>query len=103
LVSGTASIAASGRTAYAGDFARQMKLTLRIVAALLRSRGMDWEDVTRGIAYFADPHDVPIFRAHCRDRGIAGVPLAVAHAAICRAGLLFELELDAARTSPRSR
>jgi hypothetical protein len=37
-----------------------------------------------------------VFEACCEKRGIAPLPLAPAHATVCRGDLLFEMELDAA-------
>lgn len=94
-ISGTASIDQGGQTACVGDWAGQIARTLDVVHALLQSRGMDWADVSRGIAYFTDLANLPAFEAACRARGLTGLPLAMAQAAICRADLLFELEVDA--------
>ena len=96
-ISGTASIGQDGQTVFLGDCEGQIGRTLDVVEALLRSRGMDWSDVTRGIAYFADLADRPLFEAVWRQRGLPDLPLAMAQAAICRADLLFELEVDAVR------
>jgi len=94
-ISGTASIGQDGQTVHLGDPSRQIGRTLDVVQALLQSRGMDWDGVTRGIAYFTDLADLPLFHAACRERGLSEASLAVAQAAICRANLLFELEVDA--------
>jgi enamine deaminase RidA (YjgF/YER057c/UK114 family) len=99
LVSGTASIDAEGHTARVGDPAGQVALTMEVVAALLRSRGMDWADVSRGIAYFANPADSGLLGTYRRVHDIPGFPLAVAHATVCRQDLLFEIEVDAVRMS----
>lgn len=87
-ISGTASIAPDGRTVHPGDLAKQIDLTLEVVHAILQSRKMDWSDVTRAIAYFRNDHDrtalplkIPVITAAPVD--------------VCRADLLFELELDA--------
>jgi enamine deaminase RidA (YjgF/YER057c/UK114 family) len=95
LISGTASIDLAGRTEYVGEPARQIERTLEVVAALLKSRGMTWADVVRGIAYFADMADHKAFLAIARQVGLPVLPLAVAHADVCRHDLLFELEVDA--------
>lgn len=97
LVSGTASIAPDGRTVHIGDHARQIELTLDVVDAILRSRGMDWNDISRGIAYFTDMADRALYAQICQARGIPAFPLAMAHADICRDNLLFEIEVDAVR------
>jgi enamine deaminase RidA (YjgF/YER057c/UK114 family) len=95
LVSGTASINPDGSSAYKDDPARQIDLTMRVVQAILESRGMEWADVTRGIAYFKDMAYLPIYRQYCSENNITVFPLAVSHADICRDDLLFEIEVDA--------
>ena len=52
-------------------------------------------NTTRAVGYFHDIQALPLFDACCRERGIAPLPLTPAHATICRADLLFEMELDA--------
>lgn len=99
-VSGTASIDAAGKTAHVGDPAAQINLTMRVVQAILESRGMDWPDVTQGIAYFKDMDYVNLYRAHCRSAGLADLPVSCLHADVCRDDLLFEIEVDAASTTP---
>ncbi len=99
IISGTASIAPDGKTLHTGDHARQIALTMEVVDALLRSRGMDWGDVSRGIAYFTDMADRAIYAHYCGEHGIPPFPLAIAHADICRDDLLFEIEVDAVKLS----
>lgn len=95
LISGTASIDNEGATQFEGNASRQIERTLQVVTALLRSRGMAWGDVIRGIAYFVDMADRPVFDAICRSSGIPAFSLAKVHADICRHDLLFEIEVDA--------
>ena len=99
LISGTASIAPGGETAHVGDVHKQVALTMEVVAAILRSRGMDWSNVTRGIAYFRHFDEAPALERYCQTHGISGLPLVVSAADICRDDLLFELEVDAAVVS----
>ena len=94
-ISGTASIASDGKSMFAGDVIQQIHRTLDVVEAILNSRDMTWENTTRAVGYFHDIHALPVFDACCRERGIAPLPLTPAHATICRADLLFEMELDA--------
>lgn len=100
LISGTASIAPDGRSLHAGDVVRQIHLTLDVVEAILKSRGMSWMNTTRAVGYFRNMGDLPAFGACCRERGIAPLPLAPAHATVCRDDLLFEMELDAMAFNP---
>ncbi|TAN37447.1 MAG: endoribonuclease L-PSP [Verrucomicrobia bacterium] len=95
IISGTASIAPEGQSMYAGDVGKQIQLTLDVVEAILKSRGMNWQNTARAVGYFRDIHDLAIFDACCRARGIPPLPLAPAHATVCRGDLLFEMELDA--------
>lgn len=99
-ISGTASIAPDGASVHQDDTVKQIHLTLDVVEAILKSRGMDWKDATRAVGYFHDIRQLPVFDACCRERGIPPLPLAPAHATVCRADLLFEMELDAAVSTP---
>jgi len=95
IVSGTASIAPEGQSLFINDVTRQIHLTLDVVEAIFKSRGMDWKNTVRAVGYFRDIEDLPIFERCCRDRGIAPLPLVPVHATVCRDDLLFEIELDA--------
>jgi len=96
LISGTASIAPGGKSMHRGDTAAQIDLTMKVVGAILESRGMAWQNTTRAIGYFQDMRDAPLLVDYCRVNGIADFPVVNAHATVCRSDLLFELELDAA-------
>lgn len=96
-ISGTASIHPDGRTAHVGDAEAQVALTMDVVEAILRSRGMEWADTVRGIGYFKHMADAPLIDAWCAARGLTGWPVIAAKNDICRDDLLFELELDAIR------
>ncbi|MCU0857465.1 MAG: Rid family hydrolase [Pontiellaceae bacterium] len=97
LVSGTASIDPQGKTVHQNDVEKQIRLTMDVVKALLVSRGMDWTDLFRGIAYFKDMADLPVYRCIAQELGIPRFPLAVSHADVCRDDLFFEIEVDAVR------
>lgn len=94
-ISGTASISPDGRTDHVGQMDSQVDETLQVVRAILVSRGMDWGDVCRGIAYFRQAEDVESFTRHCAAYGVPLPPILCAENYICRDDLLFELELDA--------
>jgi len=98
-ISGTASITPDGATAHRGDAARQVQLTMNVVHAILRSRDMDWNHVTRMIAYFRDIADLSHFNTWCRRQELGPLPAAFAQAVVCRDDLLFEVELDAASSA----
>ncbi len=96
-VSGTASIAPGGQTVHVGDVKRQVRLTMDVVAAILNSRQMGWEDVTRVIGYFKHTEDAPEFSHYCREQRLPDMPVIIAKNDICRDDLLFEIEVDAVR------
>lgn len=95
-ISGTASIAPGGETVHLDDTKKQVELTMEVVIAILKSRGMDWKNVTKAIAYFKDPKDAPLFAEYCKEFGLPNMPVVLAHCDICRHDLLFEIELEAA-------
>ena len=94
-ISGTASIDPDGVTAHVGDAENQIALTMEVVAAILELRDMGWSDTSRAIGYFKDIENAPLLGEYCREKGLAHMPIAVAHGDICRDDLLFEIELDA--------
>jgi enamine deaminase RidA (YjgF/YER057c/UK114 family) len=96
-VSGTASIHPDGRTAWEGDARRQVDVTMEVVAAILRSRGLAWTDVTRATAYYRDVADVRHLRAWQIVRGLERLPVVHTASVVCRDDLLFEIEVDAVR------
>ena len=97
-VSGTASIDPTGKTAHVGDPAAQVKLTMEIVYAILKSRGMGWDNVKRALAYFKHAKDAPIFQKYCTQNNLGHFPAVIVENDICRDELLFEIEVDAIRT-----
>ena len=101
LISGTASIYPDGRTAHVGNAKKQVDLSMEVIAAILQSRGMTFQDVTRACAYFQHPLFKPYFDAWCSDRHLRHLPTVPMHCDICRDDLLFELELDACTNRPR--
>ncbi|MBL7114414.1 MAG: endoribonuclease L-PSP [Kiritimatiellae bacterium] len=94
-ISGTASIEPGGETVHLDDTMKQVALTMEVVQAILESRGMDWSDTTRAIAYFKDDAEAPLLQAYCQENDLPHFPVAIAHSDVCRHDLLFELELDA--------
>ena len=99
LISGTASIDPDGKTVHLADPEKQIRLTMEVVHTLLESRGLDWGDLFRGIAYFKDMAFQPIYEQVASELGIPRFPLAISHADVCRHDLLFELEVDAVRVN----
>lgn len=95
LISGTASIDASGKSVHQGDPARQIDCTMQVIEAILKSRGMDWQHLSRGIAYFKSREDVILWEDWAAANRLPRFSLAISHADVCRDDLLFEIELDA--------
>lgn len=96
LVSGTASITPDGRTEHPTDVRAQVSLTMDVVSAILGSRGMDWEHVTRAVVYLKDMSDLPAYIGYCGEHPSPHIPAVIIEADVCRDDLLFEIELDAA-------
>ncbi|MCX8089975.1 MAG: hypothetical protein N3I86_03430 [Verrucomicrobiae bacterium] len=96
-ISGTASIAPDGRTLYSGLARPQIEHTLRVVEAILESRGYGWGEVTRAVAYFKRASDAALFRAWQERRELRRLPVVETVCGICRGDLEFEIELDARR------
>jgi len=96
-ISGTASIDPSGITVHIGDPEAQVTLTMKVVHAILESRGMSWGNVTRGLAYFKHAEDAPLFEKYRINNNIPLFPVVIAENCICRNDLLFEIEVDAIR------
>ncbi len=96
-ISGTASIEPKGATVHLDDPVKQIELTMEVVEAILKSRDMDWCDVTRGIGYFKSDTYVEIYKNYCETNNLPEFPLAISHADVCRDNLLFEIEVDATK------
>ena len=98
-ISGTASIAPEGETLHLDDSEKQIELSMKVAREILISRGMDWGDVSRAIAYFKKREDIDLFKKYCLNHGIERFPHSVSHADVCRDDLLFEIELDAIKVT----
>ena len=103
FISGTASIAPEGHTIHVGNVEAQTTKTMEVVAAILESRGMQWTDVVRGIAYVRSAADIPVYARYCRAHALPLMPVVTMNSTICRDDLLFELELDAVTEKARVR
>jgi enamine deaminase RidA (YjgF/YER057c/UK114 family) len=99
FISGTASISPDGKTQHVGNTDLQVARTCEVVYAILESRGMDWEDVTRATAYVRHPEDFGALARHCAAAGIPALPVVIANNTICRDDLLFEIEVDAVKVA----
>jgi len=98
-ISGTASIEPGGKTVHLGNTEKQIELTMEVVHEILKSRGMDWENTSRAIAYFKDIDEAPLLEKYCLENGLPELPVAISHADVCRHDLLFEIELDAIKVN----
>lgn len=97
-VSGTASIAADGRSEYDGDRAAQVRLTLEVIGSIIEGRGYRLGDVVRGTCYVKRAEDGAAVAALCAGwPGLEAVPMVYVVCDVCRDELLCEIELDAVR------
>jgi len=97
FVSGTASIAPDGRTVHCGNTKEQVRLTMDVVQAILRLRGMNWDAVRHSLVYVRNIEDVDVFADYCESHGVT-IPYVQTHQTVCRDDLLFEIEVDAFAT-----
>lgn len=95
LISGTASINVDGESIHNSDVRSQINQTMKVIKSILTTRQMDWDNITRAIAYFKNPKDIIHLNAFFSDNNIPDFPLLVVTAGICREELLFEMEADA--------
>jgi len=101
-VSGTASIDGDGNTIHLDDVKKQIAQTMEVVEAILKSRDMDWSDVSRAIAYFPDLSNAYLLDDYCKKMSIPNMPISIAHGDICRDDLLYEIEVDAVKLGTRN-
>jgi enamine deaminase RidA (YjgF/YER057c/UK114 family) len=97
FISGTASVAPTGQTLWRGDVRKQVEQTMRVVEAILHSRGFDFLDLKRATAYFKHRTHTGAFTEWCIAHGLFSLPVVVTNCDLCRDDLLFELEADAWR------
>jgi enamine deaminase RidA (YjgF/YER057c/UK114 family) len=95
-VSGTASIEANGDTAHVGNATKQIAKTMEVVEAILERNGMSLGETVRAIGYFRHREHIPLWEEYCRGRELAPMPIILTECEVCRANLLFEIELDVA-------
>ncbi|MGA2260438.1 MAG: Rid family hydrolase [Acidobacteriota bacterium] len=102
-ISGTASVDEEGRTAHIGDFGGQVERMLLNVETLLSAQSASFENVLSAVTYLKFADDAPILRRILGERGLAEMPNALVHAAVCRPDLLCEIEAVAALPLPAGR
>jgi len=98
FISGTASIDQNGSTAHINNIDSQIKLTMLVVEAILKLKGMDFKNLTRSIAYFKDLKQCDAFERWISKYDISRFPTVITQADVCRDNLLFEIEADAIST-----
>ncbi len=91
IISGTASIDASGEILHCGDVDKQLDRTLENVEVLLAEGGARATDMSHWLVYLRDASDEPRIRAQMRAR-YGAAPMVFAHAPVCRPGWLLEIE-----------
>lgn len=94
MVSGTASIEPGGKTAFVGDIERQVDLTMKVISAILESRGMTLKNTVRSVAYCLRPEYYEVFKAWMA-KGNLNIAHCPSFSIVCRDDLLFEVELEA--------
>ncbi len=95
LISGTASIAPEGQTLWRDNVAKQVELSMQVVEAILRSRGLTFADLTQATAYFKHPSGLPAFTTWCQENNFPLRVVVPTVCDICRDELLFEIEAEA--------
>ncbi len=93
LISGTAAIDAQGKTCFLDDAPAQIRMTLANVQAVLQQCRCGGDDVTEAIAYCKTPQIAQQFAADTC--GCGQWPWVIAVGDVCRADLLFEVEITA--------
>jgi enamine deaminase RidA (YjgF/YER057c/UK114 family) len=101
-VSGTASIAPGGETVHLDDIGAQIALTFDVVEAILESRGMNWANTAKAMAYLKEAGYITALDAYCSANGLEKIPFVITENHVCRHDLLFEMELDAVSVGPRA-
>lgn len=92
FVSGTASVAVSGKTIHLGDPEAQIQSSIDNVRAILTQMNCKDDDVVQAIVYSKTPEIEKLFSNKCAD---LPWPHIMAIADICRDDLLFEIEATA--------
>ncbi len=94
-ISGTASINKNGATTHIKNLCAQIDNTMQIVEAILKSKRMDYSNVTRSIAYFKFNNDIDSFNKYLEKYGLSSSRVLTVQNDVCRDELLFEIEIDA--------
>jgi enamine deaminase RidA (YjgF/YER057c/UK114 family) len=98
-ISSAGSFGFDGELLHAGEIAAQVELTMDAVEAMLVSRGLDFSDVTRAIAYVKLPRHSRAVESWFERHGI-DFPAIITSAHFLHDDQLFELEVDATMQKP---
>lgn len=98
FVSGTADAGPDENPTLPNHAATLVERTLNGVEALLRSQGMGWRHMVRGLAYFQRREDVGTLDLWREAHRAGPWPVLVTQAELSRKDRLFELEVEAVRS-----
>ena len=101
LVSGTASIAADGRTLHLDDREPQVVETLLSIGALIERQGGSLQDICCGTFFYKDLAVLKAYQQVTKILGMPELPLVPVLADVCRPDLLVEIEAVAQVSSPQ--
>jgi len=71
---------------------------MRVVEAILKSKGMDFNNLTRSIAYFKNLNQSSALDKWLLKNKVDPFPTVITQSDVCRDDLLFEIEADAIST-----
>lgn len=93
LVSGTASLDASGSSIHPDDAKAQADRMLLNIAELLKAQGADYSHIVSAITYIKHVRDSSIIMQQLKSNGFSGFPHSSVIAEVCRPELLCETEV----------
>lgn len=96
LVSGTASIDEKGDTVHLNDTRAQMRKTVEIVDALIRTQGAALSNICDATVFLKRAEDIETWREISKAKGLDKMPQVCMVADVCRDDLLFELDANVA-------
>lgn len=93
-ISGTASINEKGETVYKNDIKKQIEQSFKVLMAIIDSKKFKPEDIVRAYAYCKDKKYYQSFTEFISSQCQIPIPIICSENNICRADLLFEIEVD---------
>lgn len=91
-LSGTASINDQGETVFLDDIEKQIKKTGEVINALLKSEGLNVDDIYEGTVFLKKPEYYGAFVKYCINEKWSHLPFIITVADVCRDDLLFEID-----------